>query len=88
MVEMTFTLDDATAARLRQSAARLDKSLREVVSEAIDDYSERVWRLGEREKSNLLKVVNDIMPDLTGRADAGDEAGVEHRSRRRVRAAR
>ena len=85
MVEMTFTLDDATAARLRQSATRLDKSLREVVSEAIDDYSERVWRLGEREKGNLLKVVNEIMPNLTA---GSDETGEHRGHRRRVRAAR
>jgi hypothetical protein len=73
MVEMTFTLDDATAAKLRQSAARLDKSLREVVCEAIDDYSDRVWQLRERQNRHLLKVVNEIMPSLT----AGQEADPE-----------
>jgi hypothetical protein len=78
MVEMTFTFDDATAAKLRQSAARLDKSLREVVCEAIDDYSDRVWQLGEREKRHLLRVVNDMMPAMTAadenRADEPVEA--------------
>jgi hypothetical protein len=86
MVEMTFTLDDATAAKLRQAATRLDKSLREVVSEAIDDYTERVWRLGEREKRHLLQVVNDIMPGLSSGSDSEEEPVIEHRARRRARA--
>ena len=73
MVEMTFTFDDTTAAKLRQSAARLDKSLREVVCEAIDDYADRVWQLGEREKRHLLRVVNDMMPAMTA-ADESDAA--------------
>ncbi len=91
MVEMTFTFDDATAAKLRQSAARLDKSLREVVCEAIDDYSDRVWQLGEREKGHLLRVVNDLMPAMTAARDEEAEpdaqpaearrAGGRHRSR-------
>ena len=89
MVEMTFALDEITAAKLRQSAARLDKSLREVVCEAIDDYSDRVWQLRERQNRHLLKVVNDIMPDLVA-ANAGGEADVPHRApvRRRARLAR
>ena len=89
MVEMTFAIDEITAAKLRQSAARLDKSLREVVCEAIDDYSDRVWQLRERQNRHLLKVVNDIMPDLVA-ANAGGEADVAHPApvRRRARLAR
>lgn len=89
MVEMTFALDEVTAAKLRQSAARLDKSLREVVSEAIDDYSDRVWQLRERQNQHLLKVVNDIMPQLVAGSPA-DDADVPQRTpaRRRARLAR
>ena len=89
MVEMTFALDEATAAKLRQSAARLDKSLREVVCEAIDDYSDRVWQLRERENRHLLKVVNDIMPTLVA-LNPGGEVDVPQRvaGRRRARLAR
>lgn len=89
MVEMTFTLDEATAAKLRQSAVRLEKSLREVVCEAIDDYSDRVWQLRERQNRHLLKVVNDIMPKLVA-VDQADEAEVQHPApaRRRARLAR
>lgn len=89
MVEMTFALDETTAAKLRQSAARLDKSLREVVCEAIDDYSDRVWQLRERQNRQLLKVVNDIMPQLVA-LNPGDEVAVPQPApnRRRARAAR
>jgi hypothetical protein len=89
MVEMTFALDEVTVAKLRQSAARLDKSLREVVSEAIDDYSDRVWQLRERQNQHLLKVVNDIMPQLVS-GNPGDDIDVPQRTpaRRRARIAR
>lgn len=89
MVEMTFVLDEATAAKLRQSAARLNKSLREVVCEAIDDYSDRVWQLRERQNRQLLDVVNDIMPKLVA-MDRADDTDVPQRApaRRRARMAR
>lgn len=88
MVEITLTLDDGTATKLRQSAARLDKSVREVVCEAIDDYADRVWRLGERQSTHLLQVVNDILPSMT--AEGADQAQEQHHEStpRRVRRAR
>lgn len=87
MVEMTFALDEATAAKLRQSATRLGKSLREVVCEAIDDYSDRVWQLRERQNRHLLNVVNDIIPQLVAQ-NPGDEMEAPQRApvRRRARA--
>ena len=89
MVEMTFTLDDATAAKLRQSAVRLEKSLREVVCEAIDDYSDRVWQLRERQNRHLLKVVNDIMPELVATGTTDESAAPQRANgRRRARLAR
>ncbi len=91
MVEMTFTLDDATAAKLRQAATRLDKSLREVVCEAIDDYADRVWQLGERQNRHLLNVVNELIPKLTSTEPASDGEPAEPArasGRRRLRSAR
>ena len=89
MVEMTFTLDEITAAKLRQAATRLDKCLREVVCEAIDDYADRVWQLRERQNRQLLTVVNEIIPKLTA-ATGTDEAVARQRpaARRRTRVAR
>ena len=64
---MTFTLDDATVARLRQSAARLDKPRSQVVRDAIADYAERVGRLSERERRHLLHVFDTLLPDVPAR---------------------
>lgn len=59
-VKVTFTLDEATIARLRQAAERLAKSKSEVVREAIHDFSERIGRLSERERLRLLRVLDEI----------------------------
>ncbi len=64
MVKMTFTLDDATVTKLRQSATRLDKPQSEVVREAIADYAERVGRLSERERRAMLHVFDTLVPAL------------------------
>jgi hypothetical protein len=88
MVEITLTLDDATATKLRQSAARLDKSVREVVCEAIDDYSDRVWKLGERQSAHLLRVVNDILPGMARGETDFDQDQQHETGRRRARRAR
>jgi hypothetical protein len=88
MVEMTFALDETTAAKLRQSAARLDKSLREVVCEAIDDYSDRVWQLRERQNQHLLGVVNDIIPKLVANPEGEFDVPQPVPTRRRARLAR
>ena len=49
MVKMTFTLDEATVARLRGSAERLARPQSEIVRDAICDYAERIGRTGEAE---------------------------------------
>jgi hypothetical protein len=59
-VKVTFTLDEATIARLRQAAERLAKPKSEVVRDAIHDFSERVGRLSERERLRMLRVLNEI----------------------------
>ena len=83
MVKMTFTLDDATVARLRQSAARLAKPQSEVVREAIADYAERVGRLSERERRHLLHVFDTLLPGVPPRSAANVD-----RELREIRAAR
>ena len=67
MVKVTFTLDDATIAALRQSAERLQKPQSVVVREAIADYSARVGRLSERERAHLLGVFDQLVPKLPRR---------------------
>lgn len=67
-VKMTFSLDEVTAARLRQTAETLGKPKSEVVREAILDYSERRGRLSEAEKRRLLSAFDQLVPAIPGRA--------------------
>ena len=86
MVKMTFTLDDATVAKLRQSATRLEKPQSEVVREAIADYAERIGRLSERERLHLLRVLDDFAR-TTPPTRSAREVDVELRDVRRARRA-
>ena len=74
MVKMTFTLDDETVAKLRQSAARLEKAQSEVVREAIAEYAERVGRLSDRERQHLLGVFDRLVPAVPPRPAAEVDA--------------
>jgi predicted DNA-binding protein len=60
MVKVTFTLDDETVTRLRQSAARLARPQSQIVREAIRDYAGRVGRLSEAERLRLLRVFDEV----------------------------
>ena len=59
--KVTFTLDQATVARLRRAAERLSKSRSEIVREAIRDYSERIGKLSERERLHMLEVFDEVV---------------------------
>jgi cell division septation protein DedD len=67
MVKMTFTLDDATVAKLRRSAERTAKPQSEVVREAIADYAVRIGRLSDAERRRLLDVFDTLMPAIPAR---------------------
>lgn len=82
-VKATFTLDEITLARLRQTAERLVKPKSEVVREAIHDFSERVGRLSERERVRLLRVLDEIAARGPSRTLAAVEAELKQ-----IRAAR
>lgn len=64
---MTFSLDEATAIRLRQTAEVLGKPKSEVVREAILDYSERKGRLSEVERRQLLSAFDQLVPAIPER---------------------
>jgi len=61
MVKVTFTLDDETVTRLRQSASRLNKPQSQIVREAVHDYADRVGRLSERERVQMLSTLDAIV---------------------------
>jgi hypothetical protein len=67
MVKMTFTLDRATAERLRRAAARLARPQSQVVREAIREYAERIGRLSEQERLRLLQIFDSVVPAIPAR---------------------
>lgn len=83
MVKMTFTLDDATVSQLRRSADRLAKPRSEIVRLAIRDYAQRIGRLSEEERSQLLRAFDELVPRIPARPAAEVEREI-----RAVRAAR
>ena len=50
MARVTFSLNDATVAQIRQTANRLRKPQSHVVRDAVADYAARTDRLSERER--------------------------------------
>jgi predicted transcriptional regulator len=60
MARVTFSLDDATVAQIRQTAARLRKPQSHVVRDAVADYAARADRLSERERVHALGVLERL----------------------------
>ena len=83
MVKVTFTLDDRTVSRLRQTAERANKPQSQVVREAVNDYADRVGRLSEVERIRMLAALDAIVSRTPTRASSE----VDHELRA-IRAAR
>jgi hypothetical protein len=75
--KVTFTLDEATLARLADAAQRLAKPKSEIVREAIHDLHERIGRLSERERVRMLHVFDEMVPQIP----PGSIAAVENELR-------
>jgi hypothetical protein len=60
MARVTFSLDDATVAQIRQTAARLGKAQSHVVREAVADYAARAGRLSDTERLHALGVLQRL----------------------------
>jgi predicted DNA-binding protein len=82
--KMTFSLDDATAARLNEASASLGKPKSEVVREAIRDYAERMGKLSEAERLRLLGVFDEVVAAIPkgAAADVDAELGELREARR------
>ena len=65
--KMTFTLDEPTGARIERTARRLGMSKSRVVREAVKEYSERVGRLSEGERLQILEVFDELMHTIPER---------------------
>jgi hypothetical protein len=74
MVKVTFTLDDDTVSRLRRTAARLARPQSRVVRDAIREYGERVGRLSDEERRQLLHAFDTLVPAIPARPVASVRA--------------
>jgi len=92
MVRVTYSLDEATVAQIRQTAARLRKPQSQVVRDAVADYAARSDRLSERERLHAMGVlerlrdarptrpVADVDKELRTNRAARRAGGRRHRS--------
>jgi hypothetical protein len=69
-VRVTLTLDNATAQRLNQTAARLAKTKSEVLCEAIREYHTKSDRLSESERLRMLRVMEEFLKEPPTRSQA------------------
>jgi hypothetical protein len=84
MAKFTFVFDDATAAALKSTAARLQKSQSLVVREAVAEYAARAGRLTDAERRRMLGTIDAMMrraPTRTAR-EVQAEIGDVRRARR------
>lgn len=85
MARVTFSLDEATVAQIRQTAARLGKAQSHVVRDAVADYAARADRLSERERLQALGVLERLREAKPTRPAAEVEAELKSiRSARRA----
>jgi predicted transcriptional regulator len=74
MARVTFSLDDATVAQIRRTAARLRRPQSHVVRDAVADYATRTDRLSERERQHLMGVLERLRDAKPTRPATGVDA--------------
>lgn len=72
-VKVTFTLDTVTIERLQTASERLALSKSEVVREAIEEYSDKLGRLSERERLAMLRAFDEFVPRIPIRPQSDTE---------------
>jgi hypothetical protein len=85
MTRVTFSLDDATVASIRRTAARLRKPQSQIVREAVADFAARADRLSEAERVRLLGALDRLRGAPSSRS--GRDVDAELASIRRARRA-
>jgi predicted transcriptional regulator len=88
MVKLTFSVDEATARALRQTAERLNKPQSLVVREAVAEYAAHAGRLTEAERRRMLKTIDDISKRPASRPQAAADREVREIRRTRRQAGR
>ncbi len=69
-IKMTFTLDQDTAERIDQTAARLGIPKSGVIREAVADFAARAGRLSEVERQRMLRVFDSVTARIPERSAA------------------
>jgi ribbon-helix-helix CopG family protein len=88
MVKVTFTLDEPTVTCLRQSAARLARPQSAVVRDAIRDYADRLGRLNDGERRQMLDAFDALVPKIPKRPLRETEREIREIRRARRRGGR
>jgi hypothetical protein len=65
---VTFSLDEATVAEIRRTAARLGAPQSQVVRDAVAEYAARADRLPERERLRVLHVLETLRGTRSSRS--------------------
>jgi predicted transcriptional regulator len=86
--KVTFTLDDATIARLSNAAQRLAIPKSEVVREAIQEYHARIGRLSEAERRRMLADFDRLVPLIPSRPEGEVKRELENIRKARRRGGR
>ena len=68
MVRVTFSLDDATVAEIKRTAARLKTPQSQVVRDAVAEYAAHADRMPERERLRVLGVLERLREAKPSRA--------------------
>jgi hypothetical protein len=66
-VKVTFTLDEATVKRIETASKRLALPKSQVVREAVEDYYERLGQMGEQERKRMLRIFDEVIPQIPAR---------------------
>jgi predicted DNA-binding protein len=66
-VKVTFTLDQETINRLQIASERLSLPKSQVIREAVHDYYQRIGRLSERERIQMLRIFDEMVPRIPSR---------------------
>lgn len=84
MVRVTFSLDEATVATLKRTAARLRRPQSQIVREAVAEFAARSDRLSESERIRLLDVLDRLKKHPASRStrEVGSELAAIRRARR------
>jgi predicted transcriptional regulator len=68
MKRVTFSLNEATIAELRRTAARLQRPQSQVVREAVAEYAARTDRMSERERLHAIAAIEKLRAEPPSRS--------------------